>query len=198
MSRGDFRARLICSVGVSLWGACVLLGMFAMLRYEMAPTAFGGDAPGQWPKNARLVSEHDHAKLVMSLHPRCPCSRASLRELAVLMARAGDRVTARIYFVEPRSAPANWLDSDLWRDAQLIPGVSVAVDRGGEVSKSFGATTSGQVELYGAGGALLFSGGITDSRGHEGDNAGLDAILALLRGRAPSTRVSAVYGCPLY
>ena len=48
-----------------------------------------------------------------------------------------------------------------------------------------GATTSGHVLLYDAGGVLRFAGGITDGRGHEGDNAGLDAALALLRGHVP-------------
>ena len=42
--------------------------------------------------------------------------------------------------------------------------------------------TSGQVVVYDAKGALLFSGGITAARGHMGDNAGRDRITALLRG----------------
>ena len=36
----------------------------------------------------------------------------------------------------------------------------------------FGAETSGQTLLYDRDGRLLFSGGTTGSRGHDGDNAG--------------------------
>jgi hypothetical protein len=133
----------------------------------------------------------------MSLHPRCPCSRASVHELEALMASAGNRMAARVLFVQPRNAPANWTDGELWESARKIPGVSVAVDADGADSLAFGATTSGQVALFDSRGRLLFSGGITDGRGHEGENAGEDAILALVRGERPRTSVTPVYGCPL-
>jgi hypothetical protein len=46
---------------------------------------------------------------------------------------------------------------------------------------------------------LAFSGGITDSRGHEGDNDGADAILEIVSG--PGVRAVArtpVFGCTLF
>jgi hypothetical protein len=52
--------------------------------------------------------------------------------------------------------------------------------------------------VYDAGGALLFSGGITGSRGHAGDNAGRSSIVALLN-RLPGTHTSTnVFGCSLF
>jgi hypothetical protein len=46
----------------------------------------------------------------------------------------------------------------------------------------------------------MFSGGITASRGHQGDNAGRAAITSLVLGEAhgPELLRSPVYGCQLF
>jgi hypothetical protein len=45
---------------------------------------------------------------------------------------------------------------------------------------------------------LIFSGGITGSRGHAGDNAGEMTLVSLLtRGQADRSGTS-VFGCPLF
>jgi hypothetical protein len=136
--------------------------------------------------------------LVMAVHPQCPCSRASIRELEVLMARSGGGLTARVLFIRPRGTTDEWVHSDTWRAAQEIPGVSVIIDEEGREARAFGATASGQVAVYDAGGRLAFRGGITASRGHEGDNDGLDAILSLVRHGGPRIFTTHVYGCPLF
>jgi hypothetical protein len=76
----------------------------------------------------------------------------------------------------------------------------VVADDGGVESQRFGALSSGQALLYGADGRLLFAGGITESRGHQGDNAGESAIAALVLGAGRSGQSSStpVYGCPLF
>jgi hypothetical protein len=53
------------------------------------------------------------------------------------------------------------------------------------------------VVLYNAAGALLFSGGITAARGHEGDNAGREMVLAHLAANDAGRRAP-VFGCPLF
>jgi hypothetical protein len=113
------------------------------------------------------------------------------------MARCGDSVRARVLFLKPALAPPGWEQTDLWRRAASIPGVQVLTDEGGAEARRLGAQTSGQAMLYDPGGALLFSGGITPSRGHEGDNAGADAIIALTTQRATGPHAAAVFGCPL-
>ncbi len=57
-------------------------------------------------------------------------------------------------------------------------------DDDGAEAKRFGAETSGQTLLYDERGTLAFSGGITGSRGHAGDNAGRASLLALINRRA--------------
>jgi hypothetical protein len=133
------------------------------------------------------------------------------------MARAQGSVAATVLFYRPRQFPPGWERTDLWRSAAAIPGVTVRADPEGREAQRFGAVTSGHVLLYDRAGQLLFTGGITGSRGHEGDNAGCDRVIRLLTGSptAPTVRGPAskggwsargtlaarqdtfVYGCPI-
>jgi hypothetical protein len=188
-------------IALLAWLAAVLIGMVGMVRYQTRPGEVARDVnvqtPAHWPTAVRMPRDARRPTLVMSLHPHCPCSRASVRELAMLMSRADGRVDARVLFVQPNGAPSDWLNTDLWNEANAIPRVTVTVDLDGADSRALGATTSGAIVLYDPSGALRFAGGITDGRGHEGDNAGLDAILALLRDQTPRTTSTPVFGCPL-
>jgi hypothetical protein len=98
----------------------------------------------------------------------------------------------------PAGADAAWTESDLWETAGRIPGVTVLADRDGADARRFGARTSGHALLFDNSGKLLFSGGITSARGHEGDNAGRSAILGLVEGRASDLATTPIYGCDLF
>jgi hypothetical protein len=180
------------------WGVVVLSGMVAMVRYEMTPGAPGSGSPRDWPRTVSdLPLNADGFTLVMLVHPQCTCSRASMHELTELMSRSDGKIAAHVLFVKPAGAPANWCDSDLWKQAKDVPGVSVAVDENGQDATAFQATTSGQVVAYDGSGRIRFSGGITDGRGHEGDNPGLSAILSLVRTGQTSLTSNPVFGCSL-
>jgi hypothetical protein len=71
------------------------------------------------------------------------------------------------------------------------------VDPGGAIARRLGAHTSGQVLVYGRAGELVFQGGLTAARGHEGANRGRDAIRRLVETGAPTEPETAVFGCPL-
>jgi hypothetical protein len=181
-----------------VWGGAVAVGMLGLIRYQMTPGTIGQKAPAIWPTGLdHIARKASPFTLVMMLHPKCPCSRASLHELSQLMARAEGQMDAHILFVKPQGAPPNWCDGDLWKQAKDIPGVEVSIDNDAKDAAIFGATTSGQVMVYDASGAIRFSGGITDGRGHEGDNAGLSAILGLIRYGQTTTVTTPVYGCSL-
>jgi hypothetical protein len=132
----------------------------------------------------------------MWVHPRCPCTRASARELAELMARASDRVHATVLVATPVDAPADWTDTGVVAERAAIPGVEIVRDRG-DAQARFGATTSGEVRLYAPSGARLFAGGITSARGHEGDNEGRAAIEAFAFATSFVTSFTPTYGCSL-
>ena len=151
-----------------------------------------------WPGDTGLTRDANSMTLLMVLHPHCPCSRASIGELAELMAHSQKRLQAWVMFVRPGAYDDDWAKTDLWRSAAAIPGVKAIVDDGRE-ARRFGAETSGETLLYDARGKLMFAGGITGARGHYGDNAGLSAVIDLV-GKPDSLRTakSAVYGCPLF
>jgi hypothetical protein len=174
----------------------VAYGMAVMWDYQYGA---GSPArpPAHWPSDTRLERVPDRPTLVMLLHPQCPCSRASIGELARLMARLEGRLTARLLFLKPAGTPDGWEDTDLWQSAAVIPGVTVLADADGAEARRFGALTSGQVVVYDAGGRLLWNGGITPSRGHAGDNEGRDTIVALLAGERMEARPTPVFGCSL-
>jgi hypothetical protein len=181
-------------VGGLLWLAAIGTGLAELWRYDGQRGA-AAVAPMQWPDTGPAVEVPGKARLVMLAHPRCPCTRASLAELARLMAQAQGRLTADVFFVQPTGTGDDFVDTDLWRSAAAIPGVHVWRDRDGRTAARFGAETSGQVVLYDAAGQRRFQGGITAARGHEGDNAGRAAVLAALDGDAPAD--TPVYGCGL-
>lgn len=188
---------------VLLWLLLVAAGMRSLTEYANRPGDAGEPCP-TWPTLSRVSHGTNTPTLVMFAHPRCPCTRASIGELAVLMAQCEGRLDARVVFFRPDEAGPDWTQTDLWTAAARIPGVEVFDDQGGSETRRFGAATSGLVLVYDSNDALMFQGGITGARGHSGDNLGRTSILRLLESaRPPGPKSSAytvtpVFGCPLF
>src|ERR1051325_11396625 len=149
------KTRLILILTGISWLSAVGFGLHRLWRYENEPGS-AVKAPGRWPASSQIKPDHSHATLVMFAHPQCPCTRASVGELALLMARCQGRVTAYVLFYKPKDFPADWEKTDLWDSAAAIPGVSALQDEDGVEAGRFHAATSGHVLLYGPGGDLLF------------------------------------------
>jgi len=171
--------------------------LYALEAYKATPGDVGQTPPHFSDFESQSVAR-GRPRLLMFVHPLCPCSRASLAELAEIMARNPGKVDTEVIFVKPANAGASWDHSSLWKLASNIPDVRLVCDGGGSLARRLGALTSGYVLLYDAGGRLLFSGGITRSRGHEGDNPGRRALCALLAGGAASDVKTPVFGCSLF
>lgn len=175
---------LVCAGGFGAWAAHAGLPGHA------------ATAPVRWPAGAP-AREPGHPALVMLIHPRCPCTAASLDELAWILARKPARAVVDLIFVRPAGEPAGWEeDGPSWRAARAMTGARVLVDTDGSLAALFGARVSGQSLVYDARGELAFSGGITAARGHRGDNDGRDAALAALGGGG-APRSWPVFGCAL-
>jgi hypothetical protein len=170
--------------------------MTALWRYKLTPTA-PGDPPPAWPAASLIPRAPGQATLVMLAHPKCSCTRASLAELSRLMTDAHGRAHAHVLFVKPAGVANGWERTDTWARAAAIPDVSVHVDDGGIEARRFGATVSGYMLAYDADGRLIFHGGITGARGHEGDNAGRRRLLALLTHETADRADSPAFGCEL-
>src|SRR5712691_11140424 len=171
--------RLALLSAILLWFLAAGAGLSVLASYENAP-GVAAAAPSRWPTGSRIRPAPDRATLVMLTHPQCPCTRASIEELDKLMAHCQGRVNAYVVLMKPHGFADDWVETDLWRHALRIPGVRVLVDEDGAEAHHFRAATSGQVVLYGTDGRLLFSGGITGSRGHVGDNGGRSTIESLV------------------
>lgn len=181
----------------AVWMMVVGLGLRVLLDYENKPGAAGA-APLDWPKTSPLLRDGHSPTLLMLIHPRCPCTRASLEELAHLMARVQGKVIAYAIFLRPEGVPDGWERTDLWRSAAAIPGVTVFCDQAGMEARRFHVETSGDTLVYDARGHLQFSGGITASRGHAGDNAAESSIVTMLSGGRLDCSSSPVFGCALF
>jgi hypothetical protein len=194
---------------VAMWAAAVLAALGALTVYKLEPGR-PAELRERWPAGSSLTASAGRPTLVMFAHPRCPCTRASLAELRALLSRFSRHMTTHVIFMRPSGSAADWSRTDTWATASSLAGVRVAADVDGREAALFGATTSGHVVFYDTSGRLLFSGGITPARGHQGDSPQLDQLRRLIEretavaaaaGAAPSAppheRPGAVYGCPL-
>lgn len=181
----------------------VWLGLAGVTHVVLTKYAFTPGPKSQgvstWPSAAGLRHEPGKHSLVVFIHPRCPCSRATMTELEQIVEHHGPAVALSVVFIthpdrgltiDPRSDP-------LWLRASALRGATVLVDPDAKLASLFGALTSGHSFLFGPDDRLEFEGGLTSARGHEGRSAGTDAACALLRGEIPMLRSAPVFGCEL-
>ena len=179
------------------WAGFIVAGMVGLLNYSSAPGAVS-TPPRSWPKVSGLSLHPSRLTMIMFLHPRCPCSTASVNELARLSARAKDRMEIVAVFVIPPGCPPDWHQSNLWDTAKRIPGVHCLSDHDARICSQFHVTTSGHCLVYNPKLKLIFSGGITAGRGHEGDSLGQTMIAEkALKIAEDGLSECATFGCPL-
>ncbi|PYK31416.1 MAG: hypothetical protein DME57_03810 [Verrucomicrobia bacterium] len=189
------KTKIILTVLLGLaWAGVAVVGGHALLSYENAPGEVG-KVPSAWPVNSSIRLATDRPTLVVFAHPQCPCTRASISELASIVAHTQSKARVLVLFYTPRDTGDDWRNTDNCRTAAQIPGVSVLADVDGEEAERFGAETSGHAFLFEPNGRLLFNGGITASRGHAGGNAGESAIVSLIDNQSAGSAQAFVFGC---
>ena len=188
--------RALPALAVLCWLFVVGVGLTRLWAYAYTPGP-AAVAQATWPATSTLSRDGARPTLVMLLHPQCACSRASLGELAQLMAHVQNQVTVHLLFYRPVGGGPEWTDTDLWRSAAAIPGVQRRIDEEGAEARRFGGFVSGQTFLFDADARLIFQGGITYARGHAGDNVGRQSLQALIRDEQAPARRTPVFGCLL-
>jgi hypothetical protein len=179
-----------------LWIAAALGGTAWIFLYESRPTAAGQVAQA-WPDALGLARNENGYSLVIAVHPKCSCTRASVAELNELMLAWGGQVHATALVTRPFEVADLWSETDVTARLREIPHVTVVRDPGGAKSAAFGARSSGQTLLYDASGALSFAGGITAFRGHEGPSLGSETLKQIVAGEVARGRPTKVFGCSL-
>lgn len=197
-SRGGHGLRLVL---VSAWLAAAAVGA-AWLNGHLTTAGEAGAAPAVWPERSGLMQSDaedrgDVPRVAMFVHPRCPCTSASLDELSVA-AGGGDEVRVILVASGPGVAGAEDLVDRLRRLAGARSGWSLVVDESGALARRFGAHTSGHVVVYDRLGRLVFSGGVTVARGHRGPNTGAAVVAGVASGGRAVASSAPVFGCPLF
>lgn len=189
------RSRIIAVVVFIVWIIAVGTGFLWVVDYSTRPGQ-SARALSHLPLAISFKQQTKFPTLLVFLHPQCPCSRATLAELARLVAHNRGRVNIQVLFYRPLDQPRAWVESALWQQASQIPDVTVTCVSEMELLR-FGVATSGQTLLYDATGTLVFSGGITLGRGHEGDNRGRSSITNYLHTGILPTSQTPVFGCSI-
>lgn len=189
------RRTLGIAAAVCAWSALVGLSMGTLYFHGSAASRTRAPVVG-WPAATTLRRVTGLPTLVMAAHPLCPCTRASLGELNVIMNRAHGRVKAYALFIQPSGVDDDW-SSDSTRRAAEIPDLESIIDTDGAESSRFHLSVSGEMALFDAEGRLVFHGGITSSRGHAGDNGGRALVSAWLEDHHAPGDSHPVFGCAL-
>ncbi|WP_457651534.1 hypothetical protein [Rhodocaloribacter sp.] len=131
------------------------------------PGAVGG-IPSDRPSGSAVMPGNGTPTLVLFAHPRCPRTRASIGEPAILIARIDHPVRTHVFLRKPANEPNARAKTDLRSSAAAIPGVPSHAAPEELAARRFGAMTSGPT--------LRFFGGITGARGRRSDHAGPPAL----------------------
>ena len=183
-------------IGLSLWTFLSLYGFFYLLQYDHKESAYANisqDFPKEWlplpPENKKAV--------VLNLHPHCPCSKASLREYQRIISRYSQQVVPTVVFYKPEGKLDSWVHGDLYHNISNY-NIHKVIDEDGRRMEEVGIMTSGHVLVYDDCGKLLYQGGITASRGHEGTNRGSLQVEAVIAGSSPLHQQHfPVFGCEI-
>jgi hypothetical protein len=193
----NFLHQRLIHIVTFIWIGCAIAGMLALAHHTSAPGTAAAP-PRTTPAIPALSRRSHRPSLFMFLHPRCPCSSASLNELSRLFAKTHEKMDFTILFVIPPGSPPDWHKSSLWANANSIQGLRVLLDQDGKFATQLGITTSGHCLVYDADDHLVFSGGITSGRGHEGESPGQSMVEGIAsQPPADELRECFTFGCQL-
>ena len=188
--------RTLAVAGTGTWLALVLVGFGRLTLYSNTPGQATA-SPVAWPLQSVIPAPSGKPLMIIALHPQCPCSRATVEELNRILVSCRGKVDVHALLIRPMGSEPGFTFGPLRESLRQLPGVHIHEDPSGQEADRFGAKTSGAVFVYSPSAELLYSGGITASRGHEGDSVGKTAVFnAILEGRkSPATQP--VFGCEL-
>jgi hypothetical protein len=182
------------NVLVVSWLGMTIAGSTILLVHSQA-AGRQADVISRLPDACQIPLDSSRNTIIHFLHPKCPCSIASIDEFSRLLAHCGDRIDAWIVIVHPPAAPPDWENTFLANFCRTLPGVHVLTDQNGVEAQRCQAMTSGQTYLVKPNRDIIFRGGITSRRGHSGQSVGRTAIQELVAGGNPGLQATPVYGC---
>ena len=191
----SFRSRISPFLGCFaclLWMTLVAVGVVSLRREESTPGPIGRSL-AECPPEILGTSGLGRPHIFMAVHPRCPCTVASLEALTEIVAQSPREAVVRLYVFRPERSATDWA-----RPLRQIPGsVEVIDDPGGVLSLRMGLITSGTVSAYDQEARLRFFGGITRGRSQKSSCEGSEAVRAVANRMPPGCSTAPVYGCEI-
>ena len=187
-------------VTVAVWLLTVGSGVAALWGYSFR-SCNADSAVGVWPSDSEVVRDRSCSTLIVFVHPQCSCTRATVSQLATVRRNCSVPYKLVVVMLQPEKG-LPWRDTPMQSDIARLKPVQLVDDPGGREAIRFGVGCSGTCLLFSLNGQLLFRGGITESRGHEGTCVGSRQLLACLSHSSdgsPTASVSQnpIYGCSL-
>lgn len=187
---------LVIIAAYTIWVALISIGHLVLFEYEMTASPLA-DTKRIFPMKSKIRIAHGRQNIIVFLHPCCPCSDATVEEFRQLMREGEKDSVGTVVFYMPPKEEGEWSLRPIITSVKRIRNVSVVYDTDGSQAALFGATTSGHVLVYDGRGLLQFSGGITGSRGHAGENHNFDVAKNSILAKNPKFATAPVFGCSL-
>ncbi|CAD73292.1 MAG TPA: RedB [Rhodopirellula baltica] len=176
-----------------------LVGMTQLVSYSSQPGDVGQSVPMLLPHSLSSVQSFEDANqttVLVFYHPHCPCTRATIRCMERMIASFTSQPTIIAYAFVPSGETDHWIESETTDKLRSFGNVSIVADHNAKACRQFDVATSGHVLVYNDS-KLSFSGGITPSRGHEGNCDSGVAFLHSVNGESEDRREWPVFGCAI-
>lgn len=183
------------TVLLAVWLATTALGFALFEAYHAQPNDPG--SPSRWPVGGPIGLDPARPTLVLFVHPLCPCSKASVADLASIGSELLGRFAPHVVVYRPLHRSDEWERSAPTLDAASLAGWRRWDDRGAALARRFGVRTSGHLLVFDPHGELLYSGGVTPGRGRRGPSGGLAAFLNGIAGGTIGVDRGPVFGCSM-
>jgi hypothetical protein len=184
---------LLVIVVSAIWLIATTYAYSVMMRFDTRP-GMAGNPPLRWPATSQVKLAKAQRTLLVFLHPKCSCSRASISQLQNLQKRLPGKFHTELVLWQPLNPSPSW--NQLYRtDMGELTGTQVITDPGGRAAALFDVHTSGYVLLYGAGGDLQYAGGLTLARAFDLEGPGIVAMEQIMAGSKTTAAHRPVYGC---
>jgi len=185
---------------VVAWALSLIAGLGGLVAYKGREGATS--SPPQLLPVSFASTNNARPTLLLFVHPKCSCTTATVSELARTIASTNDdgellRPDIVVVAATWGDRPDAWCRTSMVESLLNLPRSRLVIDRDAAITHAMDIKTSGHVLFYDEQGALLFSGGITPARGHEGPNTGESELVELIRGDRTRHKDTPTYGCAL-
>src|SRR5258708_20821394 len=109
----SYQLRPAWLLALLLWLGLIVGGYAWLLRYSFA-AGKASASPHTIPSSVASQAPSARAQLFLALHPRCPCSRAPLSELAKILTRAPEACDVTVLMYKPPAEPDGWMEAALF------------------------------------------------------------------------------------